>query len=78
MADGKYKGLPKRTDSDKVLRDKDFKIASNPKYDGYGRGLALMVYKFFLIKNLKLMVLNLFQINNLPMNFIKLLLEHFL
>ena len=47
MADGKYKGLPKRTYSDKSLRDKDFKIASNQKYDGYGRGLASMVYKFF-------------------------------
>ena len=27
--------------------DKAFKIASEPKYDGYQRGLALMVYKFF-------------------------------
>ena len=24
-----------------------FKIASNPKYDGYQRGLASMVYKYF-------------------------------
>ena len=32
---------------DKVLRDKDCKIASNSKYDGYQRGLASMVYKFF-------------------------------
>ena len=37
----------KRTQSDKVLRDKAFKIASDPKYDGYQRGLASMVYKFF-------------------------------
>ena len=37
----------KRTQSDKVLRDKSFKIASDPKYDGYQRGLASMVYKFF-------------------------------
>ena len=29
------------------MRDKAFKIASNPKYDGYQRGLASMVYKFF-------------------------------
>ena len=29
------------------LRDKAFKIATNPKYDGYQQGLALMVYKFF-------------------------------
>ena len=37
----------KRTQSDKVLKDKAFKIASNPKYDGYQRVLASMVYKFF-------------------------------
>ena len=47
MADGKSKDLAKRTQSDKVLRDKAFKIASDPKYDGYQRGLASMVYKFF-------------------------------
>ena len=29
------------------MRDKAFEIASNPKYDGYQRGLASMVYKFF-------------------------------
>ena len=29
------------------MRDKTFKIASDPKYDGYQRGLASMVYKFF-------------------------------
>ena len=29
------------------MRDKAFKIANNPKYDGYQRGLALMAYKFF-------------------------------
>ena len=32
---------------DKVLRDRAFKIADDPKYDGYQRGLASMVYKFF-------------------------------
>ena len=47
MAYGKLKDLVKRTQSDKVLRDKAFKIASNPKCDGYQRGLASMVYKFF-------------------------------
>ena len=30
-----------------ILRYKAFKIASNPKYDGYERGSASMVYKFF-------------------------------
>ena len=29
------------------MRNKAFKIASNPKHDGYQRGLASMVYKFF-------------------------------
>ena len=31
----------------KVLRDKAFNIAKNPKCHGYQRGLASMVYKFF-------------------------------
>ena len=47
MAYDGYKDLVKRTESDEVLRDKTFKIASNPKYDGYERGLASMVYKGF-------------------------------
>ena len=47
MAYGKTKDLVKRTQSDKVLKDKAFKIASDPKYDGYQRGLASMVYNFF-------------------------------
>ena len=47
MAYGKSKDLVKRTQSDKALRDKAFKIAKNPKYGGYQRGLASMVYKFF-------------------------------
>ena len=37
----------RRTQSDKTLRDKAFKIVSDPKYDGYQRGLASMVYNFF-------------------------------
>ena len=37
----------KRTQSDKVLKDKAFKIANNSNQDGYQRGLASMVYKFF-------------------------------
>ena len=47
MAYGKLKDLAKRAQSDKVLRDKAFKIASYPKYDGYQRGLPSMVDKFF-------------------------------
>ena len=42
LAYGKPKDLVKRTQSDKA-----FKTASNPKFDGYQRGLASMVYKFF-------------------------------
>ena len=41
------KYLTKRTVADKVLRDKPFNIAKDPKYDGFQRGLASMVYKFF-------------------------------
>ena len=47
MAYGKSKDLVKITQSDKALKDKAFKILSNPKYYGYQRGLASMVYKFF-------------------------------
>ena len=44
---GKSKDLEKRTQSDKVWKDKAFKIANDPKYDGYQRRLAWMLYKFF-------------------------------
>ena len=47
MAYGDFKDLTKRTVVDKVLRDKAFNIARDLKYDGYKRGLASMVYKFF-------------------------------
>ena len=39
-----YGDLKRRTASDKSLRDKVFNIAKNPKYDGYQRGIASMVY----------------------------------
>ena len=42
-----FKNLAKRTVADKVLRDKAFNIAKDPKYDAYQRGLVSMVYKFF-------------------------------
>ena len=35
VAYGKSKDLVKRTQSNKVSRDKEFKIVSDPKYDGY-------------------------------------------
>ena len=37
----------RRAASDKILRGKAFNIAKNPRYDGYQRGLASMVYKIF-------------------------------
>ena len=47
MAYRDFQGLNRRTAADKVLRDKAFNIAKDPKYDGYQRGLASIVYKFF-------------------------------
>ena len=47
MAYRDFKDLKRRTFSDKVLRDKAFNSAKSPKFDGYQRGLASMVYKFF-------------------------------
>ena len=46
-ADTDHKDLINRTKADTVLKDKVYNIASNPEYDGYRRGLASMVYKFF-------------------------------
>ena len=37
-----------RRTSDKVLHDKTFNLAKNPKYDGYQRGLASLVYNFLI------------------------------
>ena len=51
MAYEKRKDLVKRAQSDKVLKDKAFKIATDPKYDDYQRGFAAMVYKFFYKKS---------------------------
>ena len=42
-----HKDLIDRRKSNKVLKDKEYNIASNSEYDGYQRGLASMVYKFF-------------------------------
>ena len=47
MAYGDFKDLTRRTASDKILRDKAFNIAKNPKDDAYQGGLDSMVYKFF-------------------------------
>ena len=47
MTYGKPTDLAKRSQSDKVLRNKAFKIASDPKHNGYQRGLASVVYNSF-------------------------------
>ena len=47
MAYGDFKDLPRSTASDKVLHDKAFNIAKNPKYDGCQRGFASIAYKCF-------------------------------
>ena len=41
------KDITKRTVPDKILKNRAFNIAKDPKYDGYQRGLASMVYNFF-------------------------------
>ena len=82
MTYGKAKDLANRNQSDKVSRDKAFKTASDPKYDGYQRGLASLVYKFF-DKNLASLnkfsgtgiVMN--QIINCKMKFTNQLLKNF-
>ena len=53
MGPDSYKDLTKKTESDKVLKDKAFKIANNPnlKYGGHGGGLAPMVYRVFYKKS---------------------------
>ena len=53
MTYGDFKDLNRSTVSDKVLCDKTFNIAKNPKYYGYQCGLASMVYKFFDKKNFR-------------------------
>ena len=58
MAYGKPKDLVERPQSDKV-----FQTANDPKYNGYQRGLAAVVYKF-LVKNLVEVVLLMNQIIN--------------
>ena len=44
---GGFKDLARRTTSHKIFRDSAFNIAKNPKFDGYQRDLASMVYRFF-------------------------------
>ena len=57
MAYGDLADLKRRPFSDKLLRDKAFNIAKNPEYNGYQRGLASMVYKFFDQKSTEVIVI---------------------
>ena len=66
VAYGDFKDLTRGTASDKILRDKAFSIAKNPKYNGYQRELASMVYKF-LIKDFLLRVQKDLQVEQLKM-----------
>ena len=43
----KYKDVENRLISDQKLKNSAYDIASNPKFDGYQRGLVSMVYKCF-------------------------------
>ena len=43
MAYNKHKDLKGRTQSDIILKNKAYKIATNPKFDGFQRALAKMV-----------------------------------
>lgn len=47
MASCDFTYLARKTAFDKALRDKAFEIGSNPQYDGYQKGLASIVHKFF-------------------------------
>ena len=81
MAYGDFKDLTRRTASDKILRDKVFNIAKNPKYDRFQRELDSLVYKF-LIKNPQVVVLICVQINlllimKITLNYTNQLLKKF-
>ena len=47
MAYGDFKNLARGKASDRVLREKAFDIAKNPKYHGYERDLVSIDYKYF-------------------------------
>ena len=56
MPYGDFKDLTKRTASEKILCDKAFNIAKNPKYDEL-KGVLLQWFIYFLIKSLLLVPL---------------------
>ena len=47
MAYGDLEDFTRRTAPNKILYDKAFSIAKNPKYDGYQRSFDSIIYKFF-------------------------------
>ena len=47
MANGDFKDLTTRTDSDKIMHNKAFNIRKSSEHDGYQRGLTSVVYKSF-------------------------------
>ena len=76
MAYEDFKDLARRTASGKVLRDTTISIAKNPKYDGYQRGPASMVYNFFHKKHkVVVLIMRLNKINYQPKNYTNQLLE---
>ena len=53
------KDLTKRTVADKILKNKAFDIAKDPKYDGHQRGLASILFINFLTQKLLHLIKNL-------------------
>ena len=46
MGYGDFKDLNRTTSADEVLYDKAFNITKSPRYDGYQRELASVVYRY--------------------------------
>ena len=63
MVYGDFKDLNRRTAAHKVLRDKEFDIAEDPKCDDINVNLLQWSLNL-LIKNILLVVLNIFVIKN--------------
>ena len=64
MSFGDFKDSAKRTDSNKVLRDKAFNIAKNPKYNGIKKALLLW-FTYVFIERLKVVVLIIYDVKEL-------------
>ena len=73
MAYRDFEVLPRRTATDKELRNKACNITKNLKYDGYQRNFAPMIYTCLL--HIKKQELNL-RTNNLLKNYSDHLLEN--